>query len=257
MRAVFVVIISTFIVYLFFVASPPQLAPQRPPTASQAAQLKPAAKLKLACTQSNPSAGANPTPGVSPPAGIKESDWSTDCPAVAGLIQELEKANTEIQSRLDQEGQWFYLKYLFAGALIAAFLLQVFFRHEEGAPAPGREPPDVRLDALAKSPAVAFVLALATAVAISVDLQIVSGRMVIEELGLWVKGNVEPALLQDPATGDWVVTGWEHFLWEDDGAFHSSMLYAHTFWPTFFISPLPYTDCSCTLFGAAMTVPLP
>lgn len=223
-RVSLVLIISNIIVYRFFVTSPAQLAPQFQ-TAGQAAE------LKRACTQSN---------GANEPAEIKEpreapqavkSDWSTDCPIVAGLIKELEKANTEIQSRLDREGQWFYLKYLFTGALTAAFLLQVFFRHEDGK----ADTPELRLDALAKSPAVAFVLALATVIAISVDLQILSGRMIIEQLGLWIKYNVEPALLKNPAgASDWVVTGWEHFLWDNDSAYHTSLLYAHTFWPNIF-----------------------
>jgi hypothetical protein len=144
-----------------------------------------------------------------------------------GIIIQLGKANTEIQSRLNQEVEWFKLKYLYVGVMLLGFLINTYFKHNE------QESSSVviRFQEAVVSPVTSFILALTVVVAISIDMQIRAGRIVINQLGTWIHRYAEPVLLGAQNAGLWSEggIGWEHFL-RLEGGYHANTLYAMLFW---------------------------
>jgi|688.fasta_scaffold209026_2 hypothetical protein len=137
-----------------------------------------------------------------------------------GLELQLVKANTEIQSRLIQETEWFKIKYLYVGVLLLGFLINTYFKGDSISP----EDVNKRFMMASDSYVTSFILSCATIVAISIDMQIRSGRIVINQLGSWIYYYVEPILFGADELG------WEGFL-RLDGGYHANAIYNMTFWP--------------------------
>jgi hypothetical protein len=140
-----------------------------------------------------------------------------------GLSIQLGKANTEIQSRINQETEWFKIKYLYVGVILLGFLTNTHFKNTKDS---FKSIHDSFLNA-SESYVTSFILALTLVVAISIDMQIRSGRIVINQLGSWIYHYAEPILFSSEKLG------WESFL-RIQGGYHSSILYTMTFWPNIY-----------------------
>jgi hypothetical protein len=140
-----------------------------------------------------------------------------------GLELQLVKANTEIQSRLNQETEWFKIKYLYVGVVLLGFLINTYFKGDTISP----EDINRRFWMASQSYVTSFMLACTVIVAVSIDMQIRSGRIVINQLGSWIYHYAEPILLGDDELG------WEAFL-RLDGGYHANTVYNMTFWPNIY-----------------------
>lgn len=151
-----------------------------------------------------------------------------------GLAAQLEKANTEIQSRLNQETEWFKLKYYVVGVLLLGFLVNAYFKHDSDE----SDTITFQFQHALTSPITSFILSLTVMVAVSIDMQIRAGRIVINQLGTWIAHYVEPLLL---GTGKHGGLGWEQFL-RLGGGYHANTTYAMTFWTNiYYLSIVLYT----------------
>jgi hypothetical protein len=133
-------------------------------------------------------------------------------PAAATLVMaEHQKAVEEIKNRDSEEDSWFHNKFILVGGLLAATMGYIGF----GGSQTSQESPGERLTALSKSPSTAVILALATVLALGVDMHVRGNACEIDQLGIWIKNYVEPALLH-PVSGKSQEAedfkGWEEFL---------------------------------------------
>jgi hypothetical protein len=140
-----------------------------------------------------------------------------------GLSIQLGKANNEIQSRLNQETEWFKIKYLYVGIILLGFLINTYFK------ADSMSSDDVHKSFLEASASfvTSFILSVTVIVAVSIDMQIRAGRIVINQLGSWINHYAEPILLGKEGLG------WESFL-RLEGAYHTNGVYTMTFWPNIY-----------------------
>ena len=157
------------------------------------------------------------------PMRIDETEFPAKPVPVSGastkLIEmELQKANDEILLRVGQEDTWFHYKFIFVGAMLAAFGSVFTFR---------RKKLDVELAVIIQSPTTCTLLALACVVALSIDIHLRNNIIVIQQLGLWVARYAEPALMPAAAT---TYLPWEQFL-RTGGGMHSDSLYGFAFYP--------------------------
>ena len=152
---------------------------------------------------------------------------------IQGLKVEVDKANSEIQSRLDHEFEWLRLKYYVIGALFLGFLYHAFLKNSSTQNGVGNGDEDFNiLKSRLTSATTSFVLALTVLVGVTVDMQIRSGRIVIDQLGNWIYLYAEPIFL-GKTTGTAKDFGWEQFL-RLQGGYHHSTLYALSFWPNIY-----------------------
>jgi hypothetical protein len=224
------IIIAAVLIYLLFVASPMKLNRDMERTASFQVAHK-INELNAICKSSNPD--LNTQKRISGLTDLKKKpilplDPKYPCDAfLEGMTIQLGKANTEIQNRLNQEVEWFKLKYLYVGVMLLGFLINTYFKHNE------QESSSVvfRFQEAVVSPVTSFILSLTVVVAISIDMQIRSGRIVINQLGTWIHRYAEPVLLGAKNGGLWSEggMGWEHFL-RLEGGYHANTLYAMLFW---------------------------
>jgi hypothetical protein len=196
-------ILSALIMYFLFVASPMELSQINRDAAATNIKHK-ASDLSVFC---------------------KSSNYSCQF-FLEGMKLQLQKANTEIQSRIEQEASWFQLKYYVVGSILLGFIINTYYKS-------GRQKTDFSIFLQASSSAItSFILSLAIIVAVSIDMQIRAGRIVINQLGSWIHHYAEPILLGE-AKGYNYGLGWEFFL-RQDGGYHKDIVYAMTFWPNIY-----------------------
>jgi hypothetical protein len=170
---------------------------------------------------------------------VKTHELSYECQLFdRGMTIQLDKANTEIQSRLNQEVEWFKLKYLYVGVILLGFLINTYFKNssdQESKHGDDHEPESTfgRFVAASQSSVTSFILSLSVVVAVSIDMQIRAGRIVINQLGSWIYNFAEPLLLR--LNGNLPnKLGWEAFL-RLDGGYHNNTVTAMTFWTNIYI----------------------
>lgn len=155
-----------------------------------------------------------------------------------GLKIELNKANTEIQAKLDHEFEWIRLKYYVVGALFLGFWSRAFLKN--GSSSDEDKGVLDKFKSYIASTATSFILALTALIGITVDMQILSARIVMEQLGHWIYLYAEPIFLAYDSTDDAKNVGWEKFL-KLQGGFQNSIENSLMFWPNiFFLSILLY-----------------
>jgi hypothetical protein len=130
---------------------------------------------------------------------------------------ELEKANAEIQYRIQQEDTWFHYKFLFVGALFAGFFTKFRLGHNSRR----------TLLVIVSSSTTCFVLALACVVALAIDIHLRNNIVVIQQLALWIRYYAEPSLASMVHTG---FQAWEEFL-RMPGGMHRDEMYGFLFYP--------------------------
>lgn len=156
-----------------------------------------------------------------------EDGASYPCQALLkGLEIQLSKVNNEIQSRLNQEMEWYKIKYLYAGLILFGFLINTFFKG--GPKNTDFTHIEQSFQTASTSYVTSLVLATTVMVAVSIDMQIGSGRMVINQLGLWIYHYAEPILLGTKAVG------WEAFLRLEGGHQDPKSFYAMIYWPNIY-----------------------
>lgn len=164
------------------------------------------------------------------------------------LAAELQKANTEIQERLKQEAEWFKLKYYVVGVIFLGFMLNAFLKFENK----DDNTIEDKLHSALTSPVTSFILSIALVVGISIDMQIRSSRIVINQLGIWIGSYVEPLTLGASKTSS---VGWEGFL-RADGGYHADYLYSATFWTNiYYLSLVLYAFYLVVLRSALAHMP--
>jgi hypothetical protein len=145
-------------------------------------------------------------------------------PDAMDLIKvEHQKAIDEIKLRIEQEDTWFHYKFLFVGGLITMFLAYVGFGKS------GKFKARERLYEIIESRSTCAVLALATVVALAIDIHIRNNILVVQQLALWIANYVEPAFLRNSEG----FLGWERFLRSSESGegMHSDDLYGFIFYP--------------------------
>jgi hypothetical protein len=196
-------ILSALIMYLLFVASPMELSRFNRVTAAANIKHK-VSDLNVYC---------------------KSNTYSCQF-FLEGMKLQLQKANTEIQSRIEQEASWFQLKYYVVGSILLGFIINTYYKSS-------RQKNDFSIFLQASSSAItSFILSLAIIVAVSIDMQIRAGRIVINQLGSWIHHYAEPILLGEAKEYNYGL-GWEFFL-RQDGGYHKDIIYAMTFWPNIY-----------------------
>ena len=161
----------------------------------------PPLKLRDTTYSDNPTKVSNPTP-------LKNTDSASLTPAERLVSDEHKKAVDEIKMRIEQEDGWYRYKFVLIGGLLLAFIA-----HIAGWPSERSTERDLegRMETLLRSNATCVVLALAAVVAFTIDLHIRSSIIVINQLGLWLRHYVEPALLQHKIEPPGFLP-WESFL---------------------------------------------
>jgi hypothetical protein len=98
-----------------------------------------------------------------------------------------QKVYPEIQDRLTKINDWFINKMLFAGGLLGAFLLQLWwpFWSQNTAPQERSEQTAAIFLALLKSAPVCAVLGLACVVSLFMDIHIRRSLLLVHQLGVW------------------------------------------------------------------------
>jgi hypothetical protein len=138
------------------------------------------------------------------------------------LLDEHRKVTDEIKIHLEEENQLFRYKFAFLGGLLLAFLVHI-------ARGNSRDRPDERIAKLMNSSATCVVLALAFAIAVTIDLHIRTATIATNQLALWIRHYVEPAFLQAP------LVGYEHYLrfgaHGTGRSMNSSFYYGFVYWP--------------------------
>ena len=140
------------------------------------------------------------------------------------LIEEHKKAVEEIKNRDLEEDSWFHYKFILVGGLLAATMGYIGgFGEDRKA---SQESPGQRLVTLSKSPSTAVILALASVLALGVDMHIRANTCETDQLGLWIRYYVEPVAFHAKAAPDPKAKsdlsqsfldnfrGWEEFLRE-------------------------------------------
>lgn len=125
------------------------------------------------------------------------------------MLEQLKKANIEIQERLNQETSWFQLKYYLVGGLLFGFLTNTFLSKDLNS----KDTAYSKIKNALGSPSTSLVLAFGCIVAITIDTQIRVGRNFIAQLGIWIESYVEPLFLRQN------LVAWEQFL-RLKGAYH-------------------------------------
>ena len=141
-----------------------------------------------------------------PVSGLSKEDGSPT-PKAQFLLAEHQKATSEIEKRIQQGDDWFHRKFLMIGGLVVAFLTALasdtfkrFGRaefHAKGTAeteAPGytaSDDTDRRFSDIMRSNAACSLLALATAVAVSIDIQTGVSDTVVQQIALWLQHHVE------------------------------------------------------------------
>ena len=152
---------------------------------------------------------ANGVPGVDP-----------ESTALKFLVEEHKKAVEEIKNRDLEEDGWFHNKFILVGGLLAATLGYIGFGRTGGTES---DSPEQRLTSISKSPSTAIILALATVLALGVDMHVRGNACEVDQLGIWINYFVEPLLLHsnpgcatvkgaDPIIEEPAFLGWEEFL---------------------------------------------
>jgi len=135
------------------------------------------------------------------------------------LIEENKKAVEEIKNRDLEEDSWFHNKFILVGGLLAATMGYIGFGVPGGPQSP-QESPGERLTTLSKSQSTAVILALATVLALGVDMHVRGNTCETDQLGLWIRYYVEPVAFHakpEPDVSESFlknVRGWEEFLRE-------------------------------------------
>jgi hypothetical protein len=127
------------------------------------------------------------------------------------LIEENKKATDEIRTKDEEEDTWFHNKFILVGGLLAATLGYIGFGNQP------TESAEQRLTTLSKSSSTAVILALASVMALGVDMHVRGNASVTDQLGLWIRYYVEPVLLHGPHAEKPTPLpenfyGWEEFL---------------------------------------------
>jgi hypothetical protein len=136
-----------------------------------------------------------------------------DSTAAKFLIEENKKAVEEIKARDEEEDSWFHNKFILVGALLAATMGYIGF----GKHSP-RQSTEQELIALSKSPSTAVILALASVMALGVDMHVRGNTCEVDQLGLWIRYYVEPVMLHGNSDRNGPMSlpenfhGWEDFL---------------------------------------------
>jgi len=130
--------------------------------------------------------------------------------AEALLWAEHGKAIEEIKMRIEQGDNWFHRKFIMIGGLVVAFLTALgsdLFktstgtREQHAEESAGHSRPselDRRFGDIMRSNAACSLLALATAVAVGIDIQTKTSDTVVQQIALWIKHYVEPAFVGYP-----------------------------------------------------------
>jgi hypothetical protein len=146
---------------------------------------------------------------------------------------EHQKAIGEIRMNQQEEDEWYHKKFLLVGGLFSAFLIVVGVGAKASVSGQGEE----QLERLATSRVTVSALALATVVALAIDMHVRRNIVVVQQLGLWIRHCVE-AILSPPIASNPVATaggflGWESFLriQQPDAGMHSDALYNFFFYP--------------------------
>jgi hypothetical protein len=152
----------------------------------------------------------NPPDEIEHPPGL-----NPDSTAAKFLIEENKKAVEEIKSRDEEEDTWFHNKFILVGGLLAATIGFGLQR--------SRKSTEDQLTALSESPATAVILALASVLALGIDMHVRGNTCEVSQLGLWIRYYVEPVMLHgnyDDGEAKSLQTknfkGWEEFLRTED-----------------------------------------
>lgn len=167
-------------------------------------------------------------------------------PAQKLLELEQQKGSNQIHGSVSGGNEWFHVKFVMIGALVAGLLWRLGFdnsasrskTNEGGKSGPGEtsSPADQTLANIAKSNATCTGLALATAVALMIDSQTRQTDYITKQVGLWMAHYFEPAMLGLSAAPDAITSphahglgpdflAWEQFL-RVPGAMHTDLLHA-------------------------------
>ncbi len=144
------------------------------------------------------------------------------------IIEQLKKANQEIEAEIQQEIAWFRLKYSLVGVLFLGFFVNVFLGRDVLLVKQNKEQntkqieshiqPIQQIDKAIKSPATSLILAISTIIALTIDMQTRSGKIITNQLGTWISEVIEPFVKE------YGFISWETFLRISSG-FHSSTQY--------------------------------
>ena len=144
------------------------------------------------------------------------------------ILEQLKKANQEIEAEIQQEISWFQLKYSLVGVLFLGFFVNVFLGRDVLLVKENKEQntkqiqshiqPIQQIDKAIKSPATSLILAISTIIALTIDMQTRTGRIITNQLGTWISEVIEPLVKQ------YGFISWETFLRISSG-FHSSTQY--------------------------------
>jgi flagellar basal body-associated protein FliL len=121
-----------------------------------------------------------------------------------------EKVYPEIQDRLTKVNDWLITKVVFAGALLGAFLLQLWwpFWSQNITKKRGKNHLNDFYEGLLRSPQACAVLGIACTVSLFMDLHIRRSLIIIQQLGTWAGEYAIPVL------GGKITEfpGWEQFI---------------------------------------------
>ena len=219
----FILTLAGIMVFFLFVASPMELNPKHVDEAKNLVNAKIDQLEKDNCSLidiGNINQAATKVTVGSSKMAEKEAD---SCQALLqGLSIQLGKANNEIQSRLNQESEWFKIKYLYVGVILLGFLINTYFK----ASTMSSDDVNKSFKDASESFVTSFILSITVIVAVSIDMQIRAGRIVINQLGSWIYHYAEPIFLGKGL-------GWEAFL-RLPGAYHANNIYTMTFWPNIY-----------------------
>jgi hypothetical protein len=140
------------------------------------------------------------------------------------LMAEHTKVTDEIKMRIEEENELFRYKFALLGGLLLAFLIHIARSDAKE----NTDGPDERIAKLMNSCATCVVLALAFAIAVTIDLHIRTATVVINQFALWIRHYVEPAFLQDP------LVGYEGYLRPKPlahGGMGNDYIYGFMYWP--------------------------
>src|SRR5208337_231863 len=105
-------------------------------------------------------------------------------------VDEHKKVTDQIKLHIEDENQLFRYKYALVGGMLAFFFAHIAFSPDGRR----RESAEKQIEMLAISSATCLVLAFAFVVAVTIDIHIRTTTIVTNQLGLWIKNYVEPAI---------------------------------------------------------------
>jgi hypothetical protein len=138
------------------------------------------------------------------------------------LLDEHKKVTDEIKLHKEDENQLFRYKFALVGGLLAFFLAHIAFS-PDGQRQKRQRSPEKRIEMLAISSATCLVLAFAFVVAVTIDIHVRATTIVTNQLGLWIKNFVEPAI---PGRS---ILWYEAYIRKD--GMHADFLYGFFYWP--------------------------